>query len=122
MTSTLRRVIETFQQAQEEHGKDRHDPLKAEALRQARVKLDATAGAMLRRLPFRVRIVGAGGHMVVGEEVLLREGRRMRGQTLCGAPPGRLLRGHPAPCGSCLRTADRYLTDGPPPLELELGL
>lgn len=122
MPTPLRASIDQFKQAQREHARDMHDRESAEALRQARQQLDAEARAALRRLPFGVYPATPDCHYAVKEEVLLAEGRRRRGQTLCGAPGGHPPRGHPAPCLDCLRVADRFLTEGPPPLELELGL
>lgn len=120
--SSLRTAIEEFRRAQKEHARDLHDPLGAEALRQARQALEHEATRVLRGLPFRVVPATQERHFAVREEVELREGRRFKGQTLCGAPSGRPPFGHPAPCPDCLLVAERYLRDGPPPLELELGL
>lgn len=120
MATALRQVIEQFRQAQREHGRDVHDLERAEALRLARRTLDEHAGRIIRRLPFPVYPVTSQGHLAVRVEVELRDGRRYRGQTLCGAPSGYPPRGHPAPCANCLLAAERYLLEGPPPLELAL--
>jgi hypothetical protein len=122
MPTQLRQAIDDFRRAQREHAHDVHDPGTAEALRRARQRLDHEARDMLRRLPFGVYPVTQQGHLAVRREVELREGRRFRGQTLCGATSGNPPRGHPAPCSACLLVAERYLTDGPPPLELDLRL
>jgi hypothetical protein len=118
--TALRDAIEQFRRAQREHGEDVHDPQRAEALRVARQQLDEHAQRTLRRLPFGVYPVTPNAHYAVRREVELREGRRFRGQTLCGAASGYPPRGHPAPCANCLLVAERYLIDGPPPLELAL--
>ena len=118
--TALRQAIEHFKQAQREHAVDVHDPERAEALRVARQQLDEHAARTLRRLPFAVYPVTPQAHYAVRDEVELREGRRHRGQTLCGAQSGYPPRGHPAPCASCLLIAERFLVEGPPPLELQL--
>lgn len=121
MTRTaLRRAVEEFRRAQKEHAKDVHDPARAEALKGARAVLEDETTALFRRLPFRVVPATQERHFALREEVLLREGKRVPGQTLCGAPSGRPPYGHPAPCLDCLLVAERYLLDGPPPLELDL--
>lgn len=120
MATALRQVIEHFREAQREHARDLHDAGRAEALRLARRALDEHAQQLLRRLPFSVYPVTSQGHLAVRAEVELRDGRRYRGQTLCGARSGYPPRGHPAPCADCLLTAERYLIEGPPPLELPL--
>lgn len=122
MSSRLRQVIEQFRTAQRQHARDLRDPALAEALRAARQALDAEAKLLLHRLPFSVYPATPQCHFAVREPVQLREGRRFRGHTLCGAPGGTPPRGHPAPCTACLLVAERYLTDGPPDLELELGI
>ncbi len=120
MATVLRQVIDEFRRAQREHGQDIHDPVRAESLRLARQQLDEHAHRILRRLPFGVYPVTAHSHFAVREEIELPDGRRYRGQTLCGAPSGYPPRGHPAPCTHCLLVAERYLLEGPPPLELPL--
>lgn len=120
--SPLRRAIEEFRDAQKQHRVDVHDPLRAEALRRARVELDARVQELLERLPLSVYLVTEHAHLATRQDVQLREGRRLRGQTLCGAASGRHSFGHPAPCPACLLVAERYLVEGPPDLELELGL
>lgn len=120
--SSLRRAIDAFRLARREHRVDVHDAARAEALRLARVELDARVHDLLERLPFAVYLVTEHAHYATRQEVLLREGRRHRGQTLCGADSGRPAHGHPAPCTACLLVAERYLVEGPPDLELELGL
>ena len=116
----LRQAIEQCKQAQRHHAVDVHDVERAEALRRAREQLEEHADRTLRRLPFGVYPVTSERHYAVREEVELREGRRVRGQTLCGATSGYPPRGHPAPCAECLLVAERYLLDGGPPLELGL--
>ncbi|MBW3629596.1 MAG: hypothetical protein KY464_09880 [Gemmatimonadetes bacterium] len=116
----LRQAIERFKQAQRHHGLDVHDVERAEGLRQARQQLEAHADRTLRRLPFGVYPVTSERHYAVREEVELRGGRRVRGQTLCGGTSGYPPRGHPAPCADCLLVAERYLLEGGPPLELDL--
>jgi hypothetical protein len=120
MPTQLRQAIDDFRHAQREHARDVHDPGTADALRRARQRLDHEARDVLRRLPFGVYPVTQQGHFAVRREVELREGRRHRGQTLCGATSGNPPRGHPAPCPACLLAAERYLVEGPPPLELDL--
>ena len=120
MGTALRQAIEQFKQAQREHAQDVHDVERAEALRLARQQLDEHAQRTLRRLPFPVYPVTPQAHYAVRQEVELREGRRVRGQTLCGAQSGYPPRGHPAPCTHCLLVAERYLIEGPPELELAL--
>ncbi len=121
MTRTvLRKSIEEFRRAQKEHAQDVHNAERAEALREARQALEHETASLLRRLPFRLVLATRERHFAVREELLLREGRRAAGQTLCGAPSGRPPYGHPAPCPDCLLVAERYLREGPPPLELEL--
>lgn len=120
MQTPLKRSIEEFRRAQRERERDVHDPELAAALRLARQQLDQQARATLQRLPFGVYPVTPEHHYAVREEVELREGRRHRGQTLCGAGSGHPPRGHPAPCAACLLVAERYLLEGPPPLELPL--
>lgn len=122
MPSELRSAIEEFKHAQKEHARDVHDPERADALRRARLRLDLAAADLLRRVPFHVYPVTPECHYAVKEEVVLREGTRRRAQTLCGAPSGYPPRGRPAPCPACLLAAERYLVEGPPPLELDLGL
>lgn len=123
MTRTaLKKAIEEFRTAQKEHARDVHDPERAEALKQARQALENETASLLQRLPFRVIPATQERHLAVRESVELREGRRVKGQTLCGAPSGRPPFGHPAPCTSCLLIAEHYLLEGPPPLELDLGL
>lgn len=122
MASQLEQAIEEFRAAQREHAHAPRDPFVAESLRRARQRLDAEAAATLRGFPFSVYPVTPERHFAVREAALLREGRRVRGQTLCGAPSGYPPRGNPAPCTECLRVAERYLVHGPPPLELDLGL
>ena len=92
----------------------------AERLRRARQVLDGEARGLLRRLPFPIYPVTPDHHLAVREEIQLREGRRVRGQTLCGARSGYPPKGRPAPCPDCLLVAERYLVEGPPPLELKL--
>jgi hypothetical protein len=120
--SPLRQAIDAFRQAQREHARDVHDAEHAAALRHARLELDRRTRELLGRLPFQAWFATAEAHLAVKGEVLLREGRRVRGQTLCGAPSGRPPPGRPAPCPACLLVAERYLVEGPPPLELELGI
>lgn len=121
MTRTaLRKAIERFRTAQKEHARDVHDAARAEALKEARHVLEDEAASLFRRLPFRVVPATQERHFAVREEVILLEGRRVKGQTLCGAPSGRPPYGHPAPCIDCLLVAERYLLEGPPPLELDL--
>ena len=120
MVSALRQVIEEFREAQREHSRDLHDAARAETLRLARRALDDHAHQLLRRLPFPVYPVTPQGHLAVRSEVELRDGHRFRGQTLCGAASGHPPRGRPAPCPNCLLAAERYLLEGPPPLELPL--
>ena len=123
MTQTaLKRAVDEVRRAQKEHARDVHDPERVEALRQARQVLEHETESLLHRLPFRVIPATQERHYAVRENVELREGRRVKGQTLCGAPSGRPPVGHPAPCASCLLVAERYLLVGPPPLELDLGL
>ena len=118
MATALRQAIEQFRQAQREHGEDIRDPVRAESLRLARKQLDEHARGVLQRLPFTVYPVTPDAHLAVREEVQLPEGWRYRGQTLCGARSGYPPRGRPAPCTDCLLVAERYLLEGPPPLEL----
>lgn len=118
MTSLLRQAIEEFRKAQREHAHDLHDPGRAEALRLARLNLDGHAARITRALPFSVYPVTPQAHLAVREDAELHDGRRVKGQTLCGAPSGYPPRGHPAPCTACLIAAERYLSEGPPPLEL----
>jgi hypothetical protein len=120
MTTPLRQAMEEFRRAQREHARDVHDRERAEALRLARVRLEQQAGAALRRLPFGVYPVTPERHFAVRRDVELREGHRYRAQTLCGAPSGSPTRGQPAPCLACLHVAERFLLEGPPPLELGL--
>lgn len=122
VASPLRQAIERFRQAQREHERDLREPLAAERLRRARQLLDGEAHALLRRLPFPVYPVTPDHHLAVREEVLLHDGRRARGQTLCGARSGYPPKGKPAPCADCLLSAERFLVEGPAPLELDLGL
>lgn len=121
-TTALKKAIESFRRAQKEHARNVHDPQCAEALRRARQTLEQEAAPLLHRLPFRVIPATQERHFAVREDVDLWEGRRVKGQTLCGAPSGRPPFGHPAPCTHCLLIAERYLVEGPPPLELDLGL
>ena len=120
MASSLRQAIEGFRQAQRERQKDVHDPARAAALRTARQELEQQLQLLLKRLPFSAYPVTPERHFAVREEVLLLEGPRRPGQTLCGAPSGHPPRGHPAPCTDCLLVAERFLIQGPPPLELGL--
>jgi hypothetical protein len=120
MATALRQAIEQFKRAQREHGQDVHDSERADTLRVARQQLDEVAARTLRRLPFAVYPVTPNAHYAVRQEVELRDGRRYRGQTLCGAASGYPPRGHPAPCADCLLVAERYLLEGGPPLELPL--
>jgi hypothetical protein len=118
MPTALREVIEQFKRAQRDHGHDVHDRERVDALRLARQQLDEHARRTVRRLPFTVYPVTPSAHLAVREEVELPDGRRYRGQTLCGAASGYPPRGQPAPCTACLLVAERYLIEGPPPLEL----
>lgn len=122
MATALRQAIEQFREAQRERSRAVHDQARAEALLHARQQLDQQTRQLLGRLPFGVRPVTPECHFAVREEVHLREGRRRPGQTLCGAPSGYPPRGRPAPCTACLLVAEHYLLEGPPPLELELGV
>ena len=121
-TTALKKAVEDFRRAQKEHARDVRDPELAEALKQARQSMEGEAATLLQRLPFRVIPATQERHFAVREDVELRQGRRVKGQTLCGAPSGRPPFGHPAPCTHCLQSAEHYLLEGPPPLELDLGL
>jgi hypothetical protein len=120
MATALSHAIEQFKRAQRDHGQDVHDRDRAEALRLARRHLDEHAQRTMRRLPFPVYPVTPSAHLAVRREVELPDGRRYRGQTLCGAASGYPPRGRPAPCPNCLLVAERYLLEGPPPLQLPL--
>lgn len=120
MPTSVREVAERFHQAQQARRKDLHNPDKARALQQARAEWDEHAEQLRARLPFRTRKHGEAGHLAVVQTVELHEGTRFRGHALCGQPIGPPRRGSPPACLECLLTAERYLSQGPPPLELPL--
>lgn len=119
---------EAFQAASEARRQDVHNPEKAAALVEARAELDRRLAAVLARVPYRTRRVGElrpgrdGGqvHLSANAEVSIQGWRRSKGQTLCGAPPGRYAGERPVTCTACLRLLDRHVDREPDPPELAL--
>ncbi|HEX2095146.1 MAG TPA: hypothetical protein VHG28_22290 [Longimicrobiaceae bacterium] len=119
---------EAFHAASEARRSDMHDPDKAAALVAAREELERSLAAVLARVAYRTRRVGDlrpgrdGGHvhLAVGAEVSLQGWHRARGQTLCGAPPGRYSGDRPVTCAACLRLLDRHVDLEPDPPALAL--
>jgi hypothetical protein len=119
---------EAFHHASEARRSDVHNAAKAQALVAARAAFDRAMAAIAPRLPYRTRKVGDlrpgrdGGHvhLAVAAEITVQGWHRVRGQTLCGAPPGRPAAERPATCTACLRMLDRHVDlEADPP---ELGL
>lgn len=119
---------EAFQAASEARRADVHSAEKAAALVAARDALERSLAEVLGRVPYRTRRVGDlrpgrdGGqvHLAVGAEVSIQGWRRPKGQTLCGAPPGRYAGERPVTCAACLRLLDRHVDQEPDPPELAL--
>lgn len=119
---------EQFRDAAEARRKDLHNPAKAAALVAARAALEEKLVDVLARVPYRTRKVGDvrpgrdGGHvhLAVTSDVAIAYFRRGRGQTLCGAAPGRATPERPVTCAACLRTVERHvnLEQDPPRLPL----
>lgn len=119
---------ESFHAASAAWGHDLHDLEKAAALVQARDALEDSLSAVLARVPYRVRKVadlrprrdGGQVHLAVSSEIAIEDWHRPKGQTLCGAPPGRFAGERPVTCTACLRLLDRHVDREPNPPELAL--
>ncbi|HEX8359265.1 MAG TPA: hypothetical protein VF613_04130, partial [Longimicrobium sp.] len=80
----------------------------------------------LARVPYRPRRAGdlrpgrGGGHvhLALVEDAAIADWRRVRGQTLCGAAPGRPASDRPVTCAACIRLLDRHVDAEPNPPEL----
>lgn len=126
MKPSTRGARERFHAAQAARRRDFHDPELAAALVEARRELDHAVAQVGARVPYRVRMVeelrpGRGGghvHLAVKEPVRMGDFRRERGQTLCGAVPGRGAPDRAVTCDACLQLLDRHvdLEQDPPTL------
>jgi hypothetical protein len=119
---------EAFQSASEARQQNLHNPEKAAALVEARTGLERSLAAVLARVPYRTHRVaelrpgrdGGHVHLSVSAEIAIQGWRRPKGQTLCGAPPGRYAGERPVTCTACLRLVDRHVDREPDPPELAL--
>ena len=119
---------ERFRAAGEARNKDLHNPEKAAGLVAARSALEEKLVDVLARVPYRTRKVGDvrpgrdGGHvhLAATSDVTIGDFRRSRGQTLCGAAPGRPSAERPVTCAACLRMVDRHVNLEQDPPELPL--
>lgn len=119
---------EAFHTASEAWRHGLHDPENAAALVQARDALENSLSVVLARAPYRARKVadlrprrdGGYVHLAVRAEIAIHDWHRARGQTLCGAPPGRYAGDRPVTCTACLRLLDRHVDQEPNPPELPL--
>lgn len=117
-----------FERASAARRKDVHSAALAAALTAARAALERSLDAVLERVPYRTRRVGDlrpgrdGGHvhLALVEDAAIGDWRRVRGQTLCGAAPGRPAGDRPVTCAACLRLLDRHVDAEPNPPELGL--
>jgi hypothetical protein len=117
-----------FERASAARRKDLHSATLAGALTAARAALERSLDAVLERVPYRTRRVGDprpgrdGGHvhLALVEDAAIGDWRRVRGQTLCGAAPGRPAGDRPVTCAACLRLLDRHVDAEPNPPELGL--
>lgn len=119
---------EAFHTASEAWKHGLHDPGKAAALVHARDALENSLSVVLARVPYRARKVadlrprrdGGHVHLAVSAEIAIHDWHRARGQTLCGAAPGRYAGDRPVTCTACLRLLDRHVDQEPNPPELPL--
>lgn len=119
---------EAFERASEARRRDVHGADGAAALTAARAALERALAEVLARVPYRARRVGDlrpgrdGGHvhLAVQHDAALPDWRRVRGQTLCGAPTGRPAPERPVSCAACIRLLDRHVDQEPSPPELGL--
>jgi hypothetical protein len=119
---------ESFQAASRARQQDMHDAEKAAALVAARADLDEALAAVLTRVPYRTRKVadlrpgrdGGQVHLALTTEISLQGWQGRKGQTLCGAAPGRYAGERAVSCTTCLRTLDRHVDLEPDPPELPL--
>ncbi len=119
---------EAFHAASESLRHDLYHAGKADALVQARDALEGTLSVVLARVPYRARKVAdlrprrdrGQVHLAVASETAIQDWHRARGQTLCGAPPGRYAGERPVTCTACLRLLDRHVDLEPNPPELPL--
>jgi hypothetical protein len=117
-----------FERASAARRKDLHSAALAGALTAARAALERSLDEVLERVPYRARRVGDlrpgrdGGHvhLALVEDAAIGDWRRVRGQTLCGAAPGRPAGDRPVTCAACLRLLDRHVDAEPNPPELGL--
>lgn len=117
MKPSVRPALEAFRAAQDARRRDMRDTGKAEALVEARRVLDRELEGTLARVPYGARKVmelrpprgGGHIHLAVTEPVRLGAFRRERGQTLCGAAPGRAAADRAPSCDGCLQLLDRHV-------------
>jgi hypothetical protein len=121
-------AFEEFERASAARRKDLHNAALAGALTDARAALERSLAAVLARVHYRTRRVGDlrpgrdGGHvhLAVVDDAAIGDWRRVRGQTLCGAAPGRPAAERPVTCPACVRLLDRHVDAEPNPPELGL--
>jgi hypothetical protein len=119
---------EGFRAASNARQKDMHSPEKASALVEARAELDQALAAVLARVPYRTRKVadrrpgrdGGHVHLAITGDVSVQGWHGHKGQTLCGAAPGRYAGDRAVTCTACLRMLDRHVDLEPDPPELPL--
>ncbi|MBA2671211.1 MAG: hypothetical protein H0U67_12630 [Gemmatimonadetes bacterium] len=119
---------ESFHAASLARHQDLHDTEKAAALVAARAHLDTALAAVLARVPYRTRKVselrpgrdGGRVHLALTTEITLQGWQGRKGQTLCGAAPGRYAGDRAVSCTTCLRMLDRHVDLEPDPPELPL--
>ncbi len=121
-------VFEEFERAADARRRDVHSTALAAALTEARAALERGLAAVLARVPYRTRRVGdlrpsrTGGHvhLALVDDAAIGDWRRVRGQTVCGAAPGRPASDRPVTCAACIRLLDRHVDAEPNPPELGL--
>lgn len=119
---------DAFHAAAEARRHDVHDPDRAQALVEARGRLDRALVEVAGRVPYRVVKVGdlrpgrGGGHvhLALRDDVAIGGWTGRKGQTLCGAPPGRYAGERAPSCTACIRQLDRHVGLEPNPPELPL--